>query len=469
MSGLTQNQRTKNGFAVDASQVRKILDGRTTPIHQIGSHYKFVDSSSLGMNRVGKPYVDRAAVSAKTLISVATVDRKKDLLIPAGCNLSQYRKNPVVMWGHGLEGLSTPIGRSEDNDGRLTVVINDDSVEATCFFAQSSVEAMQIFELVDEGVVRATSVRETPIRVRSKWIDGREILIVDEWFLEEWSWCALGVNPDSVAKAIHRNRLGGSKIVPSVMKSLLSVAPQLKALGIGLPGKNKMAGDADETVEDVDKTTPADEAAASAGDDAGAGDSGAGEGAGSEPMELDPDMMPYGKQIIDSTHSVLKQCYKTLNGCLDHRLEHEGVKGSMSAIRDSLGDHLKALEGASVEHYPSIKSSLSTEDEGESEDDMGDDQLDSEMKSMLSLNLSTRHQMVGLTHQLKSLISANNLTPKQKKILTEVVNHQGRLVDQAKATALKSMNAKAKTAISPDEQKKLDEALAAVNKLSANA
>ena len=174
-------------------------------------------------------------MSATAVISTASIDRVGDALIPRGCRLDNYAKNPVVMWAHGLEGITQPIGTSRDASGNLAVFVSDEDVRATSWFSQKSLAAAQIFELIDEGIIRATSVRETPIRSRIQRnpVAG-DVLVVEEWDLEEWSWCAVGVNPDAVAKALYRNRLGGQPIIPSIVKSLTAVAPSYTRFGIGI-------------------------------------------------------------------------------------------------------------------------------------------------------------------------------------------------------------------------------------------
>ena len=165
----------------------KVINNLVKTPRRPGSHYKLAPTGqSLAIEFSGQPYVDRKAMSARAVISTATIDRVGDLLIPRGCRLENYSKNPVVMWAHGLEGIGQPIGTSRDANGQVAVTVSDDDVQATSWFSQTSLEAAQIFELIDEGIVRATSVRETPIKSHLKHdpIEG-DVLIVEEWDLEE--------------------------------------------------------------------------------------------------------------------------------------------------------------------------------------------------------------------------------------------------------------------------------------------
>ena len=69
--------------------------------------------------------------------------------------MENYSKNPVVMWAHGMEGICQPIGTSRDANGNVAVIVSQDDVQATSWFSQKSLEAAQIFELIDEGIVKA--------------------------------------------------------------------------------------------------------------------------------------------------------------------------------------------------------------------------------------------------------------------------------------------------------------------------
>ncbi|WP_373649221.1 hypothetical protein [Schlesneria sp. DSM 10557] len=58
-------------------------------------------------------------MSARAVISTDAIDRVGDQLIPRGCRLENYAKNPVVLWAHGLEGIAQPIGTSLSPEGTL--------------------------------------------------------------------------------------------------------------------------------------------------------------------------------------------------------------------------------------------------------------------------------------------------------------------------------------------------------------
>ncbi len=414
------DQRTESDIDFDVFQ---FIESRERSPRR--SHCKFVDgnSNSLVIDTPGQPYVNRSEMSATAIISTSDVDKAGDVLLPKGCVVENYIKNPVVLWAHGLTGLDKPIGTSRSPSGKLAIEIGEE-VRATCWFSQSLPEAIQIFHLIDEGIVRATSVREIPLKSKKIYEGGEQIIIVSLWDLEEWSWCAMGVNPDAVAKAIHRNRIDGRPISQPIMKCLLAVAPTLKTLGKGLDlnsqGSVMKMADGKETAD----TTPADD----------------------KSSKTDASKLPYGKQIIDATHSDLKKLVKNLTDCTGPQLEHQDVKSDLCGIRDSLKEHMTALEGMHATHYKDHKSSLKSDDDGgESDDDSGESE-ESEMKSLSALlgrQKVANYTLVGVESQLKALANSKNLTPGEKNDVQGILGVFGTLKSRAKSLiALDEENAR---------------------------
>ena len=156
-----------------------------------------------------EPTINGSAMSATAIISTGTVDRDADLLEPSGIVLDNYRKNPVVLWEHGLGEVTIPIAKSEDPNGNLTVRVVGDTVEATSFFSNRSLVSEQIFQLIEDKIIRATSVQATPIDATPLRVDGLTGQHMHAWELVEWSWTGVGINPEAIAKTLGRNRLAG--------------------------------------------------------------------------------------------------------------------------------------------------------------------------------------------------------------------------------------------------------------------
>jgi len=375
---------------------------------QAARHYRIdATNGSLAIDHISPPYVDRAAMSAQAVISTATIDRVGDLLIPRGCRLENYAKNPIVLWAHGLEGITQPIGTSLSPDGELAVSISETEVKATSWFSQKSLESAQIFELIDEGIVRATSVRETPIQSRIHHDpNGGEVLIVEEWELEEWSWCAIGINPDAVAKTLHRNRLGGQPITPSVLKSLIAVAPVNRRFGIGIglttekdmtiPLESEESADEeilDEALSELDE------------------------------LENSADIQPYGSSVVSAAYAALATACQNIEDAMAP-LENPAVKEGLNAILVSLQGQSAALEGLHASSYPD-QPPLKGDDQQQHDVDA--------LKAFLAAGRVPSLQVIGLGSRLKGLIGAKNLTSHQRQTLNGVAKQLNRLVSQAKS------------------------------------
>lgn len=394
--------------------------------HEIGSHYKYSaakESTSLAIDSAdSRPYVDTKAMSARAIISTATVDRVGDSLDPRGCDLTNYAKNPVVLWGHGLEGISIPIATSMDPRGNLAITITDKDVIATSFFSPKNVESSQIFQLIDEGIVRATSVRETPKKAK-QYRDretGKAVTHVSEWELEEWSWCAIGVNPDSVAKCLHRGKLAGRPIGHSILKSLNAVMPPKRTYGVGFDSEVK--GDNMAYEDDDDDKDPSETVA----DDVDNAQSG-----GSR-KPVDPSTLPYGQQALKAVHSGLTGVKKCIMKCMGP-LEHAKVKQGLSDVHDVVKDQLSAIEGMHCKHYPKGEQLKSDEPEEDGENDESDGTDDSEMKSFLALNESSNWQIAGIESRLKSIAFREAMSSASRSMLLECADQLSRLHSQAKS------------------------------------
>jgi hypothetical protein len=361
-----------------------------------------------------RPYVNRSNMSARAIISTATEDRVGDILNPRGCSLKNYAKNPVVLYGHGLEDIKTPIGTSRDPSGNLAIEITDDVVMATCFFSQRSQEAAQIFELIDEGVIVATSVRETPFpgESRIKAINGRRVNFVNLWDLEEWSWCAIGVNPDAVAKAIRR-RVDGRQLSQSILKSLNAVMPPKRVLGVGSTMKtddDEPDNDADDKKDDPAMPTvrdnPMDNPPVDSTKQVDVPGPRVGTLFNNTGSDVD-DEKPHGQKMIAATHESMKSLCKSIDQGRK-QLENTDVHKWLDGVAKSLDEHCTTAEGLHQEQYPGAKplgESMKDED-GEEADD------ESEMKSFLADNNPSRLTVMGVGARLKSLSAEASIPPK---------------------------------------------------------
>lgn len=220
------------------------------PFRSFGRLYKLA-AGAMALDRLVEPAIDTTRMSASAVISTPTPDRGADVLLPEGMRVENYRKNPVVLWEHGLSGIDFPIAKSEDPEGRLALAVSPAGVTATAFFTTSSPESEQIFALIAERIIRGASVRAMMLKTRPRRGPQGEIgLVVDEWDLEEWSWVAVPANPDAVAQVLHRGRLCGRSLAEPLRKSLAATMPTLPVRGVGWTAETSTAREADEHREE---------------------------------------------------------------------------------------------------------------------------------------------------------------------------------------------------------------------------
>lgn len=407
------------------------------------SRFKFANDAVASAPVVGQPYVNRKEMSATATISTATIDRVGDLLVPSGCDLTEYEKNPVVLYGHGLEGLVLPVGTSRNpNTGEVAVEVSDDDVKATCWFSQKSLEAAQIFELVDEGIIRATSVRETPLKSKREFKGREPYTLVESYSLEEWSWCSLGVNPDAVAKAVN-GRVAGKRLHESICKSLTAQLPKLRKNGIGFTPNTKVK-DMDEE-EDVgtgdmgDDAKSVDTGSLHSNDDKTEMETPAEDVPGAPEDDTnndDPTQQPYGQQYLAACHSKLKDCLDDMQKHYGPN-EHPAIRDGVQKCMDSLKDQLTNIQGLHAETYPNAKvklTDLPSDVEGGKAAGFDADQDDAGLKSFLASGQSGYRQQ-GIVSQLKSLATKGNLTSGQRKLLIDIADAQTRLLNEARSAS----------------------------------
>jgi HK97 family phage prohead protease len=134
-------------------------------------------------------------------ISTAAVDRESDTIAVNGWDLTNYRKNPVVLWGH--DSYSLPIGRGFD------VAVEDGALKASVEFVpedlpQGGALAESVYRLARSGFIAATSVGFRPL----KWsFTSDKDRGADDWFpgidfeeqeLVELSIVTVPANPEAL-------------------------------------------------------------------------------------------------------------------------------------------------------------------------------------------------------------------------------------------------------------------------------
>lgn len=110
-------------------------------------------------------------------------DRVGDVVVISGGRFENYLKNPIVLFNHQKDTL--PIGRAE------SIYIKGDMLIANIRFS-SDFFAQRVRNLVDEGILNATSIGFIPLKQEPKPNGGIKIL---EWELLEISIVNIPANP----------------------------------------------------------------------------------------------------------------------------------------------------------------------------------------------------------------------------------------------------------------------------------
>ncbi|TWA98249.1 HK97 family phage prohead protease [Gluconacetobacter diazotrophicus] len=112
-------------------------------------------SSPVVTNDFSSEIGDITENTATFIITTPTVDRAGDVVIPSGIDITNYKKNPVVLWMHDDSQL--PIGKCID------ITPSRDGIVATVQFIDFSTKivgekAQGIFQLIKQGVLSAVSI-----------------------------------------------------------------------------------------------------------------------------------------------------------------------------------------------------------------------------------------------------------------------------------------------------------------------
>lgn len=140
--------------------------------------------------------VRAVAKDARTVDVVASTDTEDRYgeVVEQVWQLDAYAANPVVLYAHDSREL--PIGRAEN------VRVEGGSLLATLRFVGADVnpKAEQVWQLIQEGVLRAVSVGFIPHTYRWEKRADREVLVLTDNELVEISVVPVPANPDALAR-----------------------------------------------------------------------------------------------------------------------------------------------------------------------------------------------------------------------------------------------------------------------------
>lgn len=151
------------------------------------------------------PAIDEGARSIDFIVSTAARDRDGDIVMPEGWELSRYRENPVVLWGHNP---MQPIGRS------LAVRVENGALMARAEFMprETSELADSVFKMYAGGFLKAVSAGFMPLEMEPmQHEDGGRGFMIRRQELWEFSCVAIPSNPEALVMA----RSKGLDITPA--------------------------------------------------------------------------------------------------------------------------------------------------------------------------------------------------------------------------------------------------------------
>jgi len=148
-------------------------------------------------------------------ISTTAVDRDGDVMLPSGVDMTDFKRNPVVLFGHDAGRI--PIGKAEG------MRRHRNALEAKVRFADrpdSLPESQEwppdtVFSLFQQGVLRAFSVGFTIDNSREADQKDAELFgegvrrVITNWKLLEFSVVPIPANQDALAVAVSKGILRG--------------------------------------------------------------------------------------------------------------------------------------------------------------------------------------------------------------------------------------------------------------------
>jgi len=139
----------------------------------------------------------------RALISAETVDRSSERLLAGGVELTNYLRNPVLLWSH--DASLPPIGRAVEVVPEPGVGVWAANEFAPTPFAQ------EIAGLYRDGFLNAFSVGFRPLELDTRQrVAGQHGATILRWELVEQSAVAVPANPDAlVTAAADGNRAAG--------------------------------------------------------------------------------------------------------------------------------------------------------------------------------------------------------------------------------------------------------------------
>ena len=370
---------------------------RRTPRGVRGLSVKLADNHfALDAPPATKPAIDRTAMTARVVISTEAIDHSGDRVHTAGVRLGTHEKNPVVLFDHGQNGYRLPVGRAASDEGVYTVRADPERgfVESVTHFSKTLRLAEEIFQLIDEDILRGVSIGYLPLHAElmpgadpedeDAPLDLRSIELV------EYSHLPLPDNKDALLVRMQKG-FGGRRPDPELLRLLAPHLPERKAMSPGhrtneaptmpAPAPSKRPTEEHPDKRGTAKPPPVSEVEKKGVVDDDAGDDGTeNKGAGYAPldengmavgdgekggylakdtdagmprdlMEEKPDDGPPGAHALADLHDRHAEMAKAIE---DHskRQENPAVQEEIDAIAREIGERMDRLTALYEQQYP---------------------------------------------------------------------------------------------------------------------
>ena len=152
--------------------------------------------------------LDESTATVECVISTDDIDRQGDMVIPAGLDITDYVKNPKVLFNHDHSLL--PVAKCTE------ITVKNNKVVAKVQFAVDTTLGGEIYKLVKGGFLKALSIGFAPTKmltkgtrdfvqyVKENGIQASEDLqrVIQNWMLYEFSFVNIPANADCLTKAL---------------------------------------------------------------------------------------------------------------------------------------------------------------------------------------------------------------------------------------------------------------------------
>jgi HK97 family phage prohead protease len=126
------------------------------------------------------------------IASDATLDRQGDVLMPEGCDLKNFRANPILLWQHRAD---SPVARA------VEISANARAVTGLAQFPPEGTDETsdRVYRMVKSGIINTMSVGFNPL-ASTPLGNGRGQKYT-RWEMVECSFVSLPANPSAVITA----------------------------------------------------------------------------------------------------------------------------------------------------------------------------------------------------------------------------------------------------------------------------